>query len=208
MVNTQSRVASPPAEGNACTGPMFIVLEGLGAVGKSTVAPLLAGAVGADLLDTLSPELAEVRRHVDAQRSVEARLHFWLMANYLASDVVRAALESGRGVVMESYFHRAIATHTALGVRRLPAIDWDHALVPHAVIELRLADDVRQQRLAARARDGDRGYWSALEERNVAAIRRSYDSFNLTKVDATGLSPSQIVAEIERLVGTAAVLHA
>lgn len=178
----------------------FIVLEGLSAVGKSTIAPLLAEAVGAVYLDTLTPELGTARRYVDEQRSLAARLHFWMTANYVVSDVVRKTLRSGRDVVIESYFFRTLATHAAMGARHLPVIDWNEAVVPQTAIELVVAEDIRQLRLAARAQAGQHSYWSHVEERDVATTRRVYDSFGLSRVDTTSLTPDDVVAKIKRLM--------
>ena len=128
----------------------FIVLEGLAAVGKSTIAPLLAAALDAELVETQLPEFTQARRYMDEQRSVNARLHFWMMANYAVSDIVREHLRTGRDVVIESYFYRTLATHAAMGARQLPEVDWGRAAAPNLAIELTLREPHRQRRLAER----------------------------------------------------------
>jgi predicted kinase len=60
------------------TGARFIVLEGLSAVGKSTVAPVLAEWMGASLVQPQPPVFDAVRRYVDGSRQVMVRLHFWM----------------------------------------------------------------------------------------------------------------------------------
>lgn len=180
----------------------FVVLEGLAGVGKSTIAPLLALALDADLVDTQLPELAQARRYVDGRRSVNARLHFWLMANYAVSDVVRSRLRAGRDVVIESYFYRTLATHVAMGARPLPVVDWDRVVVPDLAIELTLHESLRQRRLAERDPSGPKGYWSDLAESGLARLRSVYESFDLTPVDASGLTPGQVVNRIQRLLAT------
>src|SRR5262245_5703107 len=57
----------------------FVVVEGLSAVGKSTVAPMLAEAIGAEYLPTLIPAFEDLRRLIDRSGLVMARLHFWMM---------------------------------------------------------------------------------------------------------------------------------
>ncbi len=178
----------------------FVVLEGLSGVGKSTTAPLLAAALGAELVDTQLSHLAEARRHIDRQRSVNARLHFWMTVNYSVSDVVDKHLRTGRNVVIESYFYRTLATHAAMGARYLPPVDWDRAVVPDLAIELTLREPYRQRRLAGRERSGTSRYWDRLVESGLATLRSVYDSFDLTPVDTTGLTPVQVVDRIERLL--------
>jgi thymidylate kinase len=178
----------------------FVVLEGLAGVGKSTIAPLLAAALDADLVETQLPEFTQVRNYVDEQRLVNARLHFWLMANYAVSDVVRSRLRAGRDVVIESYFYRALATHAAMGARPVPVVDWDGVVVPDLAIELTLREPLRQQRLVERDSSGSRGYWSDLAESGLATLRSVYGSFGLASLDTTGLTPGQVVNRIQRLL--------
>jgi thymidylate kinase len=201
----------PPAACSAVTAPLattarparFVVLEGLSAVGKNTIAPLLAPTLNADLVDTQLPELTQARRYVDEQRSVNARLHFWLMANYAVSDVVRSRLRAGRDVVIESYFYRTLATHAAMGARPLPTVDWDRAAVPDLAIELTLHEPLRQRRLTARKPSGPNQYWSELAESGLATLRTVYDSFDLTPLDTTDLTPAQVVDRIQQLLAMA-----
>jgi thymidylate kinase len=198
---TCSAVAAPLTA--AALPARFVVLEGLAGVGKSTIAPLLAAALDADLVDTQLPELTEARRYADGQRSVNARLHFWLMANYAVSEVVRSRLRAAHDVVIESYFYRTLATHAAMGVRSLPAVEWDLVVVPDLAIELTLHEPVRQRRLAQRKPSGPSRYWSDLAESDLATLCSVYDSFDLTSLDTTGLTPAQVVDRIQRPLVTA-----
>ncbi|MFJ9420035.1 hypothetical protein ACIRPT_38655 [Streptomyces sp. NPDC101227] len=124
---------------------------------------------------------------LDQKRLVMPRMHFWMMTNYAASEAVRGALAAGQDVVVESYFYRTLATHAALGVNKLPAVDWEHALLPHMTVLLTVDEAVRQKRLAQRYQQRGLGYWSRLEEFNVEVTRRTYDSFDLTPFDTNGL---------------------
>jgi dTMP kinase len=184
------------------------VVEGLSAVGKSTIAPLLAQAIDGVCLDTLMPTLGAARQYLDSQTSAAARLHFWMAANYMASDVVREVFHGGRDVVIESYFFRTLATHAAMGARDLPVVDWWTALAPHTVVELVLAESVRQQRLAARAHSGRRRYWSDLEEQHVAVTRRVYAAFGLTRVDTTDHTPTEVVYAVRQVLAAKDASHA
>ena len=187
-----------PASRDA-NGPRFTVLEGLSAVGKTTVAPLFADALGAEFIPSVLPEFDHVRRHIDRGWLVMARLHFWLMSNYALSERVSAALASGRDVVVESYFYRTLATHTAMGAAYVPQIDWSRAVVPDLAVLLSVDEAVRQARLASRSQSRGQTFWHRLEESNVAVTRGVYSTFGLVPVDTAGLSPAEVTRELVSL---------
>lgn len=178
----------------------FIVLEGLSGTGKSTIAPMLATALDADLLDTLNDAFEPLRRHVDACRSTPARVHFWLAVNYLASEAVSARLRTGRSVVMESYFHRTLATHAAMDLAILPEVDWRQARRPDHVIVLTASPAQRAERLSKRPASRDRDYWYQLQENHVERSERYYAACGATLVDTGGKAPATIVSEIIKLL--------
>jgi thymidylate kinase len=181
--------------------PQFIVLEGLSAVGKSTVAPVLAEKLGASLIETLLPSFDDVRVHVDRSRLVMARLHFWMMCNYAVSDLVRESLDQGQDVVVESYFYRTLATHAAMGATHLPPVDWSRAVSPDLTVLLTVDESERQRRLTQRERCAGLSYWSRLEESNVDVTARKYESFGLTTLDTTDLDSVEVAAQLANLAG-------
>ena len=109
--------------------------------------------------------------------------------------------------MIESYFFRTLATHAAMGAEHLPTIDWVAAAIPDLAVELTVDERVRRQRLAARARIRAADGWLEQEERNVGATRRVYDSFRITKVDTTGLTPHQVVDRLDGLIRSCVVQH-
>ncbi|MFI2204724.1 hypothetical protein ACH47Z_28830 [Streptomyces sp. NPDC020192] len=175
------------------------MLEGLSAVGKSTVSPLLAERLDATLIPTLLPEFETVRKGVDRTRLVMPRLHFWMMTNYAVSETVREHVRSGQDVVVESYFYRTLATHAALGASQLPEINWDHALAPDMTVLLTVDEPVRQERLAERERQHGLSYWSRREESNVEVTRRTYEALGLQPFDTTRLNAAQVAERLAQL---------
>lgn len=178
----------------------FVVVEGLSAVGKSTVAPVTARLLGAEFIPTLPAWLADTRLRIDSTRVTAARLHFWMMCNYAAADVIDATLAAGRDVVTESYFYRTVATHTAIGIANVPEINWRAVPYPDVAVLLTVDEKVRQERLELRRGTGKYTYWTSSEESNVAATSAAYASFGLPTLDTTGYTPVAIAGEIARLL--------
>ncbi|MFI0445136.1 hypothetical protein [Actinomadura sp. 6N118] len=203
------RPAAPPSASSSHAGhPIFIVLEGLSCTGKSTIAPLLASRINAVFLSTLLQEYEPIRMRVDLSDSVQARMHFWLMANYTCSQRIRQELANGRSVVVESYFYRTLATHSALGVRDLPAIDWEEAALPDLAVQLTVAEQARRRRLEERDLAHGMSIWARQIEANAEQVRRIYLSFNLTMFTTDGLETAQVVDGLEQLINaTAGVGH-
>ncbi len=185
----------------------FVVLEGLSAVGKSTVAPVTARLLGAEFIPTLPPWLADTRQRIDSTRVTAARLHFWMMCNYAAADVIDATLASGRDVVVESYFYRTLATHSAIGIGNPPEINWRTVPYPDLALLLTVDEQVRQERLELRRGTGKYTYWTSSEESNVAAAVAAYASFGLPALDTTGCTPAEIAGEIALLLSRIALQH-
>jgi dTMP kinase len=187
-------------QGGATREARFVVLEGLSAVGKSAVAPLLAELIGAALVTTLLPAFDDVRTHVERSRLLMARMHFWMMCNYAVSELVREHLAQGRDVVVESYFYRTLATHAAMGVESMPDVDWGRAVTPDLTVLLKVDERLRQKRLAERQRQSGLSYWSRLEESNVEVTRSTYESFGLDEVDTTGMTVPEVADCLRNLV--------
>ncbi|MEU3904087.1 hypothetical protein AB0F20_09735 [Streptomyces goshikiensis] len=184
--------------------PRFVVLDGLRASGKTTVAPILAELLGAELIAPEGPGFELLRRHTDTTTNVNARLHLWMSENYARSARARLILESGRSVVTESYFHRTLATHAATGATHLPPVDWHTALIPHATYFLRVNAATRLARMAARARADRTGYWSRLEEANLHLTEAVYQGYDLTLIDIGTASARDVALRIAGLEAAAA----
>ena len=185
----------------------FVVLEGLSAVGKSTVAPVAARLLGAEFIPTLPAWLADTRQRIDSTRVTAARLHFWMMCNYATADAIEATLASGRDAVVESYFYRTLATHTAIGIGSPPEINWRSVPYPDLALLLTVDEQIRQERLELRRGTGKYTYWTSSEEANVAATVAAYASFGLPALDTTGHAPAEIAGEIALLLSRTALQH-
>lgn len=172
--------------------PLFESLEGLRGTGKSTVAPLLAAARGAVHVPTVPLCYQSLRRRVDMQGSVEARMCFYLSALFAASDEIQNYLADGVPVVVESYFARCLATHRAFGTRL--GVTLPRCLPQPVTYQLVCSEGERQRRLAQRSKSLSR--WDELGEKVADAITDAYAQFPMQQVDTTGLRPDQVVQTI------------
>ena len=70
---------------------LFISLEGLDGVGKTTVTKMLAEELAGVAVQTPQPELHEVRRHIDRGNAF-VRFHFYTSSLYLLDEFLSIRL--------------------------------------------------------------------------------------------------------------------
>lgn len=173
------------------SNPLFVALEGLRGVGKSTVAPLLADALDAELVPTVPGPYETARRHVDKAENPEARMCLYLAALLEAAAHIHQRIGEGRPVAVESYFARCLATHTGIGAQ-LHVVLPGHLPTPR-MYRLTCSESERQRRLTTRVKPTT--HWDALAESNTGRINAVYDHFSMTPIDTTDRTPQQ-VAEV------------
>jgi thymidylate kinase len=138
---------------------MFIVLEGLDGVGKSTAAMRLAERLGARLARTPPDVMRPFRAEFDAGEA-SRRKAFYEVGNFIAGQEARAAIDRGESTVCDRYFcstHAYIMGRTAQSVAALPRVGdpawpaWPALLQrPTHMFVLTLPHEARVVRLAAR----------------------------------------------------------
>ncbi|MFE9886000.1 hypothetical protein [Streptomyces scopuliridis] len=170
----------------------FESLEGLRGTGKSTLAPMLAAIRGAVLVPTVPPVYQALRREVDLQGNVEARMSFFLSALFTAADQIRHYLSAGIPVVVESYFARCLANHHAFGTGL--AVTLPPGLPRPVTYYLVCAEAERRSRLANRGKPVSR--WDALAEVVADQITDAYTSFPMHRVNTTGLKPDEVLQRV------------
>lgn len=178
--------------------PVFVALEGLDGTGKSTLAKLLAEALGAPLLRTPPGELASVRPAIDhalVESPVATQL-FYAGTVALASLRVQEHLAAGRSVVVDRYW----ASTMAYGACRAQHVDLAGVaatLTPASLtVYLTVDEEARRERLAHRACTAADRDSLAQRERLAAAYERALAgpwSGPVMRLDTTRRSPARCV---------------
>ncbi|MFD9866870.1 hypothetical protein ACFXI8_03695 [Streptomyces niveus] len=171
---------------------LFESLEGLRGTGKSTLAPMLAATRGAVLVPTVPPAYRALRRELDRQGNVEARMSFYLSALFTAAEQIRHYLSAGVPVVVESYFARCLANHRAFGTGL--DVSLPPGLPRPVTYYLVCAEAERHSRLATRDKPVSR--WDALAEVVADQITDAYTSFPMRRVNTTGLKPDEVLRRV------------
>jgi thymidylate kinase len=172
---------------------MFVALEGLSGVGKSTVVGPLADALGAICVPTVPMHFGRDRNYFVKAEQREARFLYFMSAVSLAALEVRARLETEQPVVVESYFARTLAFHRGMGCH-FPVATPSTAPTPDATFYLTCSEAERLRRLASRRKP--RTLWDHLAEQRVEAIDREYRAFPMHVIDTTSLTPNDVVTAI------------
>lgn len=177
--------------------PVFIALEGLRGCGKSTIAPLLADKLGAQHIPTIPNEYNQARAFLDHHsRNVDARAHLFASALLITAERVRAMLDAGTSVVIDSYMQRTIATHRAYGT----TIDLTQPadLPTPETFRLECSAAERAARLFQRKKAIT--WWDELADQLADRIDLEYTRFPSQLVDTTDQQPHETTAAVLALL--------
>lgn len=168
---------------------LFIVLEALDGVGKTTLAGDLAASLAGVSMDTPGPELRLLRNDVLAALGPHqaARCLFYAASVLVAGERARAVVRGGLTVVMDRYWLSTICYARARGV------DLDFAAIeaavpaPDVTVLVTLDEAERQRRLR------DRGYTDADRETLVPAFRERVLAEMMSSGRAAHVRPTVVV---------------
>lgn len=132
--------------------PLFIVLEALDGVGKTTLARDLAARIDGVYMDTPGPLLRELSPSVLGALGPNqlARCLFYAASVLVAGESAKRIVQRGKSVVMDRYWLSTLSYARARGVTEdLAAIE---AAIPRpdATVQLILDEGERQRRLRER----------------------------------------------------------
>jgi len=178
---------------------MFIAIEGLDGVGKTTVSRLLAGYLNAVYFITPPEDIRHLRSLVEDGSPV-ARYMYYLVGDIVVSERIKKVLRGGRDVVCDRYILSTQVYHRALNPGGW-AIDEDvlGIVQPDVTILLTCSEEERLRRLRSRRKmdvpdahiegDGDL----------MKAVDRLYHSFpGLMEIDSTHLTARETADAVLR----------
>lgn len=134
------------------TAPIFVALEALDGVGKTTLARDLAERLGGVALDTPGTELRACSPAVLAALGPHqsARCLFYAASVLVAGQRARELVAGGTTVIMDRYWLSTISYARARGVELDLAAIEDAVPPPDVTVLVTLDEDERQQRLRER----------------------------------------------------------
>lgn len=179
-------------------GHVFISLDGVDGVGKTTVAKLLVADGSFQYHKSPAGPFAQLRKEVDAHAMPLERYCFYRLAIQFDSVQISRLLEKG-SVVCDRYIASTAAYHIAMDARIRVIHDDGRLLKPHFAFLLGARSEVRDKRLLERAKMS-----SDIEiERNSAFLDRVAElfmSFGLVYIDTSDITAEDVAETIRRIV--------
>jgi thymidylate kinase len=173
----------------------FVCIEGLDAVGKTTVAKALAVALEGVYYKTPSSPYDSLRASIDAKADPVARFYFYLSAVAFASAEIGELLKTSP-VVCDRYLYSTVAYHRAMDARLRADGHALGLLVPDYAALLVVDEGERLRRLSGRAGGPVHdAKWEA-DTAFLAKVEREFRTMPLTVVDTSTLTVAGVVEHI------------
>jgi dTMP kinase len=177
---------------------IFISLDGVDGVGKTTVAKILATDKSFRYYKSPAGPFAQLRKEVDTHANPLERYCFYRLATQFDSMQISQLLKT-KSVICDRYIASTAAYHIAMDARIRVIHNDAELLKPHFAFLLGARSEVRDKRILERAKmlsdiklEGN----SALLDR-VAEI---FMSFRLLYVDTSDITAEEVATAIRRIV--------
>jgi dTMP kinase len=175
---------------------LFIVVEGIDGVGKTTCSRMLAEMIGGHYYKTPPPMFEQVRAKIDLAGDLMTRFLFYLTTLSVASTEIKNLLEAKK-VLCDRFVCSTIAYHRALGVdtsfidfHKLPLIS------PDFTFYLWAREEVIRQRICGRGLKSLSDEWLEKDRELQARIHEEFLSFPVHDIDTSDLTPEEVCKKI------------
>lgn len=178
---------------------LFLSLEGLDGVGKSTISKLLAKDLGGLAVRTPQPQLDQARIFIDQSQNPFVRFHFYTSSLYLLNEYL--STQHNNIVVCDRFLHSTLAYSWPFPYDIPDNIQkiFPQLRIPDYTFYLHAAKSVRLQRINKRYLSGTPPSPGDINiaQQNQAELR--YNALSgMIQIDTTALSPEQIVIKIKQ----------
>ncbi len=183
---------------------VFISLDGVDGVGKTTVAKLLADEGSFRYYKSPSGPFVQLRKEVDAHASPLERYCFYRLATQFDSEQISQLLETCP-VVCDRYIASTLAYHITMDAR-IRVIHNDVGLLkPHFAFLLGTRSEIRDKRILERVNAVSD---LKLEGNSVLLdmVAETFMSFNLTYIDTSDIPADNVVMAIKHIIAQGEIL--
>ena len=175
---------------------LFIVVEGIDGVGKTTCTRMLAKMMRGHYYKTPPPMFEQVRAKIDLAGDLVTRFLFYLTTLSVASAEIRKLLE-GKNVLCDRFVYSTIAYHKALGVdisfvdfHKLPLI------LPNFTFYLWAREEVIRQRIDGRGSKSLSDEWLEKDRKLQVRVHEEFLSLPVYDIDTSNLNPKEVCEKI------------
>jgi dTMP kinase len=184
---------------------MFITIEGMDGVGKTSVAKKLALRLDAIYMATPPNDLDQVRSIFTNSSDRLAQYHFFISSVLIASERIDSLLET-ESVICDRYYYTTLTAYKESIESMYPDL-WEnihrftkHFVEPDHAFLLTADTATRQKRMALRSqltRDDVESLDSEIAEKQIEA----YERFGMTSIETSDCSIKEVVSNIMDHIG-------
>ena len=177
---------------------LFIAIEGIDGVGKTTCVKSLANKINAVIYKTPSGIFEKMRKDIECFGNNQVRFAFYLASVFHASSEINKFI-SKKSVVCDRYIYSTIAYHKGLKVK-LPHINFKQLpiIFPDFCFYLYADEDICKERMANR-RQGINSASDIALENDKHLQRRIHQEFlklPMTLIDTSKLTANEVCEKI------------
>lgn len=173
---------------------LFITIDGVDGVGKTTTCALLAQRLNAASFKSPSEPFLSTRYMVDSNVEPLTRYFFFRAATQNDSKKIEQILHSGTSVVCDRYIYSTYAYHATMNPVIDKIFEKTELAEPDLSILLTAPSGVRKNRLAQR-KAANQEYDRLLENNSAYqdAVQVFFQNLNMFEVDTEQNTPKQVV---------------